>query len=149
MPRRSYDNTRRAEQSRLTSRRVLDAARELLVARGPAAVTMRDMATHAGVSAETVYKTFRTKAALIKDVYDVTLAGDEEPVPMIDRPEIQAVFGADSPRDKLARDAFAARRVGERVGPLLAKLLAAASGGDPGLAQVRETIHTQPPVATE
>jgi len=41
------------------------AARELLVERGPAAVTMRDVATHAGVSAETVYKTFRTKATLI------------------------------------------------------------------------------------
>jgi AcrR family transcriptional regulator len=143
MPRRSYDNTRRGEQARLTRRRVVDAARELLVARGPAAVTMRDVATHAGVSAETVYKTFRTKAALIKDVYDVTLAGDDEPGPMIDRPEIQAVFAATSPRDKLARYAFAARRVGERVGPLLAKLLAAASGGDPDLAQFRETINSE------
>ena len=143
MPRRAYDNTHRAEQARLTRRRVLDAARELLVERGPAAVTMRDVATHAGVSAETVYKTFRTKATLIKDVYDVTLAGDDEPIPMIDRPEIQAVFAANSPWDKLARYAFAARRVGERVGPLLAKLLAAASGGDPDLAQFRETINSE------
>jgi diadenosine tetraphosphatase ApaH/serine/threonine PP2A family protein phosphatase len=62
---------------------------------------------------------------------------------MIDRPEIQAVFAANSPRDKLARYAFAARRVGERVGPLLAKLLAAASGGDPDLAQFRETINSE------
>ncbi|WBB67705.1 TetR/AcrR family transcriptional regulator [Micromonospora sp. WMMD812] len=141
MPRRPYDNTRRAEQAQLTRRRVLDAARELLIERGPAAITMRDVATHANVSAETVYKTFRTKAALIKDVYDVTLAGDDEPMPMIDRPEIQAVLAATSPQDKLARYAFAARRVGERVGPLLAKLLGAASGGDPDLAQFRETIN--------
>ncbi|MFC4017093.1 TetR/AcrR family transcriptional regulator [Micromonospora sp. GCM10011542] len=143
MPRRAYDNTRRAEQAGLTRRRVLDAARELLIERGPAAVTMRDVATRAGVSAETVYKTFRTKAALIKDVYDVTLAGDDEPIPMIDRPEIKAVFAATSPRDKLARYAYAARRVGERVGPLLARLLAAASGGDADLAQFRETINRE------
>ena len=108
MSRRVYDNTRRAEQAQLTRRRVLDAARELLVEHGPAAVTMRDVATHAGVSVETVYKTFRTKAALIKDVYDVTLAGDDEPTPMIDRPEHRAVFAASNPRDKLARYAFAA-----------------------------------------
>jgi AcrR family transcriptional regulator len=143
MPRRVYDNTSRAEQARLTRRRVLDAARELLVERGPAAVTMRDVATRAGVSVETVYKTFRTKVALIKDVYDVALAGDDEPVPMIDRPEHQAVFAASTPRDKIARYAFVARRVGERVGPLLAKLLAAARGGDPDLLRFRETINQE------
>jgi AcrR family transcriptional regulator len=141
MTRRVYDNTRRAEQARLTRRQVLDAARELLVERGPAAVTMRDVATRAGVSAETVYKTFGTKAALIKDVYDVTLAGDDEPIPMIDRPEIQAVIAASGARDKIARYAYAARRIGERVGPLLAKLLAGARGGDADLSQFRETTN--------
>src|SRR5688572_28233386 len=109
MTRRAYDNTRRAEQARLTRRHILEAAHDLLVERGPAAVTMRHVATRAGVSAETVYKTFGTKAALIKDVYDVTLAGDDEAVAMIDRPEIQAVFAAAGPRDKLARYATAAR----------------------------------------
>ena len=143
MPRREYDNTRRAEQARLTRRGVLDAARDLLVERGPAAVTMRDVAAHAGVSVETVYKTFGTKAALIKDVYDVTLAGDDEPVPMIDRPELQAVFAASGPREKVARYAFAARLISERVGPLLAKLLAGARGGDPDLSSFRETVNRE------
>jgi AcrR family transcriptional regulator len=140
MSRRSYDNTRRAEQARLTRRGVLEAARDLLTERGPAAVTMREVAAHAGVSTETVKKTFGTKAALIKTVYDVTLAGDDEPIPMIDRPEIQAVFTATDPRDKLARYAARARQIGERVGPMLAKLLAAARGGDPELTQFRTTI---------
>ena len=143
MSRRGYDNTRRTEQARLTRRRALDAARDLLVERGPAAVTMRDVAAEAGVSVETVYKTFRTKAALIKDVYDVTLAGDDEPIPMIDRPELQAVLAASDPRAKLARFAIAARQFGERVGPLLAKLLAAARGGDPDLLRFRETINQE------
>jgi AcrR family transcriptional regulator len=143
MSRRAYDNTRRAEQAQLTRRQVLDAARDLLTERGPAAVTMRDVAAHAGVSAETVKKAFGTKTALIKAVYDVTLAGDDEPVPMIDRPEIQAVFAATTPRDKLARYAATARQVGERVGPMLAKLLAAARGGDPDLTQFRTTINSE------
>lgn len=143
MSRRVYDNSRRAEQARLTRRRVLEVAGQLLVERGPAAVTMREVATAAGVSVETVYKTFRTKAALIKDVYDVTIAGDDEPVPMIDRPEHRAVFAASGPHDKLARYAFAARRIGERVGPLLARLLAGARGGDPDLVQFRETVNRE------
>jgi AcrR family transcriptional regulator len=143
MSRRAYDNTGRAEQARLTRRRVLDAARDLLTERGPAAVTMRDVAAHAGVSAETVKKAFGTKTALIKTVYDVTLAGDDEPIAMIDRPEIQAVYAAASPRDKLARYAARARQIGERVGPMLAKLLAAARGGDPELTQFRTTINSE------
>jgi AcrR family transcriptional regulator len=143
MTRRAYDNTRRAEQARLTRRHILEAAHDLLVERGPAAVTMRDVATRAGVSAETVYKTFGTKAALIKDVYDVTLAGDDEPVAMIDRPEIQAVFAAAGPRDKLARYATAARCIAERTGPLLARLLAGARGGDPDLDRFRRTTNEE------
>lgn len=143
MTRRAYDNTGRTEQARLTRRRVREAALDLLVERGPAAVTMRDVAAHAGVSAETVYKTFQTKAKLIKDVYDVALAGDDDPIPMIDRPEIQAVFAASGPRDKLARYAAAARGISERVGPLLARLLAGARSGDPDLAQFRETTNQE------
>jgi AcrR family transcriptional regulator len=143
MSSRAYDNTRRAEQARLTRRSVLDAARDLLTERGPAAITMRDIAAHAGVSAETVKKAFGTKTALIKTVYDVTLAGDDEPIAMIDRPEIQAVLAATNPRDKLARYAAAARQIGERVGPMLAKLLAAARGGDPELTQFRTTINSE------
>ncbi|MEU4690581.1 helix-turn-helix domain-containing protein [Actinoplanes sp. NPDC023714] len=142
MSRRVYDNTRRAEQARLTRRRILDAARDLLIGRGPA-VTMREVAAHADVSVETVRKVFGTKAALIKDVYDVTLAGDDEPIPMIDRPELRAVFTATGPEDKVARYAHAARLIGERVGPLLATLLAGARGGDPDLIRFRETTNRE------
>ena len=37
-----------------------------------------------GVSAESVYKGFGTKAALAKAVFDLVLAGDDEPVPIAD-----------------------------------------------------------------
>jgi AcrR family transcriptional regulator len=143
MSRRQYDNTRRAEQARATRRRVLDAARELVIARGPTAVTMREVATAAGVSAETVQKAFRTKATLLKEAYDVTLAGDDEPVPMVDRPEFRAVLAATTPREKLSRYAALARILGDRVGPLLSKLLAGARGGDTDLADFRDTVNRE------
>jgi AcrR family transcriptional regulator len=140
---RPYDNSRRAEQARVTRRRVLDAARDLIVARGPVAVTMRDVAAQAGVSAETVHKTFGTRAALIKATYDVTLAGDDDPVPMIDRPELRAILAAPTPREKLARYAALARVVGDRTGPLVSKLLAGARSGDAVLADFRETVNRE------
>jgi AcrR family transcriptional regulator len=140
---RSYDNTRRAEQARRTRRRVLDATRDLIVERGPVAVTMRDVAARAGVSAETVQKAFGTKAALIKQAYDVTLAGDDEPVPMIDRAELRAVLAATTPREKLARYAALGRLIGDRTGPLLSKLLAGARSGDAVLAEFRETVNRE------
>lgn len=140
---RAYDNSRRVEQARATRRRVLDAARELIVERGPTAVTMRSVAARAGVSAETVQKAFRTKAALMKETYDVTLAGDDEPIAVADRPEIQAIMAAATAREKLTRYAAFARVVGDRIGPLLSRLLAAARGGDPDLAEFRETINRE------
>lgn len=143
MSRRSYDNSGRAEQARATRRRILDAARELIVERGPAAITMRDIAGRARVSPETLYKAFGTKAALVKAVYDVTLAGDDEDVPMVDRPELRAIREATDPREKLARYAALARAVSDRVGPLLSKLQAAAQSGDPDMRDIVATTDAE------
>ena len=51
----------------------------------------------AGVSQETIYKTFGGKAALLKAVYDVSLAGDDDDVPLAQRPEAIAVQDAQTP----------------------------------------------------
>jgi AcrR family transcriptional regulator len=141
--RRLYNNSLRVEQARRTRRRILDTARDLIVTRGPAAVTMREVAAHAAVSAETVQKAFGTKAALLKETYDVTLAGDDEPVPMLERPEIQAILAATTPREKIARYATFARMVGDRIGPLVSRLLAGARSGDADLAHFRATINRE------
>jgi AcrR family transcriptional regulator len=111
---------------------VIAAAHELLLDKGYAATTISQVAAHAGVSVETVYKGFGSKAALTKQVYDVVLAGDDEPVPMSERPEIKAIVAEPDPRRKVARYAALARQLGERLGPLLAVLLRA-RGADPDL----------------
>jgi AcrR family transcriptional regulator len=129
---RPYDNTVRAAQARDTRRRVIAAAHELLLDKGYAATKLSDVAARAGVSVETIYKGFGSKAALTKQVYDATLAGDDEPVPMSERPEIRAIVDEPDPRRKLALYAALARRLAERLGPLLAVLLRA-RGADPDL----------------
>ncbi len=129
---RPYDNSGRAAQALATRRRVIAAAHGLLLEQGYAATTISQIARRAGVSAETVYKAFGSKAALTKQVYDVALAGDDEPVPMRDRPEIQAVVAEPDPHQKVARYAALARQLGARLGPLLAVLLGARAS-DPDL----------------
>ena len=65
--------------------------------RGFGGTTIRQVAEDAEVSQETIYKTFGGKAALLKAVYDVSLAGDDEAIPLAERPEAIAVRDADEP----------------------------------------------------
>src|SRR3712207_4956759 len=96
-----YDNSRRAARARESRRAVVAAAHDLLVEHGFAGMKLADVAAAAGVSVETVYKQFRNKGGLLKAVYDVRLAGDDEPIPMVDRPEYRAIAEAAEPHEKV------------------------------------------------
>jgi AcrR family transcriptional regulator len=99
---RTYDATNRQQRARERRRAVVRAAQELFERDGFRATTIAAVARAAGVSAESIYKGFGTKAALAKAVFDFGIAGDDEPVPMVERPEIQAVRAEPDPRRKLA-----------------------------------------------
>ncbi|MFG1906842.1 TetR/AcrR family transcriptional regulator [Kribbella sp. NPDC048928] len=62
---------------------------------------MSAVARRAGVSAESIYKGFGTKAALAKAVFDFVIAGDDEPVPVAERPEAQAIRDEPDVRRKI------------------------------------------------
>lgn len=117
--RRKYDSSTRAEGSRATRRRILDAAQELFLAKGYLGTTLDGIAAHAEVSPQTVYNLVGGKAALFKAVYDVTLAGDDEPIPLVDRPVFQEVLQADSPQAAFTAYAEVGQLLWERVGPLV------------------------------
>src|ERR1700752_1713721 len=88
---RSYDASRRREQARARRLAVVLAARNLFERDGFRPTTIAAIAAHAGVSAESVYKGFGSKAALAKAVFDLVIAGDDEPVPVGERPAMQAL----------------------------------------------------------
>lgn len=88
---RPYDATRRREQARARRLATVLAARDLFERDGFRLTTIAAVAARAGVSAESIYKGFGTKAALAKAAFDVTVAGDDEPVPVANRPAMQAV----------------------------------------------------------
>ncbi|MER7070180.1 TetR/AcrR family transcriptional regulator [Terrabacter sp. NPDC000476] len=140
---RPYDNTSRAEAALATRRRIVEAAGALLLAEGYHAMSVTGLAARAGVSAQTVYNAVGPKAAVVKAVYDVMLAGDDEPVPMQDRPEFRTMSQApDRPSFVRAYAALCAT-IYERVGPLLGVLLAQGAGGDTGLQDFVATIDRE------
>jgi AcrR family transcriptional regulator len=70
---RSYDASGRREQARARRLAVVLAARDLFERDGFRPTTIAVIAAHAGVSAESIYKGFGTKAALAKAVFDLVL----------------------------------------------------------------------------
>jgi len=100
---RPYESARRQEQARLTRRAILDAAAELFVDPGYAATPLVAVADRAGVAIQTVYKVFGSKKALLSALIDVTIAGDDEPVPLAERPFVADIRALPDARDKLAR----------------------------------------------
>jgi AcrR family transcriptional regulator len=69
---------------------VLDAASALFSERGWSA-GVREIARAAGVSVETIYANFGSKAQLLNQVLDVAVVGDDQPVALMDRPEFAAL----------------------------------------------------------
>jgi AcrR family transcriptional regulator len=129
----------RGEQVRETRGRVLTAARELFVRRGYGGATVDAIAYRAGVSPQTVYNVVGGKADVLKAVYDVALAGDDEPVPVGERPHAAAIRAAPDPAAALRLYARVGRQMVERAGPLLATVHVQAPVLD---AQVRAFVET-------
>ncbi|MBI4944175.1 MAG: helix-turn-helix transcriptional regulator [Actinobacteria bacterium] len=138
----TYDNRQRQEAARATRARIIDAARTSFLSRGFGGTTIRQIADAAGVSQETIYKTFGGKAALLKSVYDVTLAGDDEAVPLAARPEALAVRDATSPAAAAAAYAGLAQLISSRIDPLL-RVLLGSRDTDTALAEFARTTERE------
>ena len=141
-PRRSYESPRRREQALGTRRAVLDAARDLFVERGYVATTVDAIAARARVSPETVYATFTNKRSLLSRLIDVSLAGDDAPVPILERRWVRDLRDEPDPRRRVRILARNGRRMLERSLPIYEVLRGAASA-DPEIASLWERAKAQ------
>jgi AcrR family transcriptional regulator len=81
-----------------TRRKILEAARACFIEESYGSTTIKDIAARAGVAPQTVYFVFRNKVSILSAVLDLTIAGDEEPVAVKDRPwvrELASISEAD------------------------------------------------------
>ena len=140
---RPYRSSLRSHHADLTRKRIAEAAAELFVGNGYAATTISGVAGQAGVSAQTVYNTFGTKAILLKTAYDITLAGDAQPIPLAERSDVRALYEEPDASLFLRGYARLGREVLDRVGPLMLQVAAGAAAGDPDLIGHRETTNRE------
>jgi AcrR family transcriptional regulator len=132
---RRYESTHRQEQARQTRHAILNAAAVLFVEPGYAATPLTAVAARSGVAIQTVYKVFGSKQALLSALVDVTIAGDDQPVPLPERDfvaEIAALTGARAKLDRYARHLVEIHARQAQV--MLA--LAAAATADPEAASI-------------
>jgi AcrR family transcriptional regulator len=115
---RPYDASSRRESAARNRAAVLAASRGLLSRDGYHRMTVRSVAEQAGVSPETIYKAFGGKPGLMKALWDVALAGDDQPVAIADRPQMQEVRSAAEPAEKLRLWAAFVTAANQRLAPL-------------------------------
>jgi len=132
---RPYRSPLRADQARETRRRIRDAADELFLERGFVATSMDDIAKAAGVSRQTVFTAFGSKANLLKEAFDVRLAGDDEPLSLAERPETQQILALSDPAAMLRAQADFYVITAMRVLPLWPAMVAGAAT-DPACAEI-------------
>jgi len=124
---------RRAEKAQQTRRRIIEAAADLFVADGYGATNLQDVADRAGVAVQTIYFVFGNKRVLLKELVDVTIAGDSEPIATMDRPWFTAAVAAPTAQEMVTTYVPGSSAVLARVSPIM-RVLEAAVANDPEVA---------------
>lgn len=124
---RVYNSARRRAQARETRRQILQAAGRLFTARGYAGTTMEALAQEAGVAVETVYAAFGNKREVLARLVDLSVAGDDEPTPLLERPRPRSVQAERNQRQQLHDFAHDMGAIMARVGPLFGVMRGAAT----------------------
>jgi AcrR family transcriptional regulator len=121
---------------------VIQAARRCFVEAGYAGATVQAIADAAGVSRATVFNAVGGKAALLKAAYDVATVGDDEPVPLPQRPAAVATRLESDPRRAIAIYAGMIADIGERLAPIY-EVFRAASLSDPEVRALWQEIQRE------
>jgi len=108
----------RRDRAEATKRRIVKAAYSLFSARGYSGTTMADVARQAGVAVQTVYFTFHTKPALLREAYSYAVMGDERPQIPQDQPWYRQMVDATDAVDGLRALVSGVGEIAKRVAPL-------------------------------
>lgn len=136
---RTYDSSRRKAQARRTRRQIVEAARDLFVTRGYVGATMEAIAEAAGVAVNTVYASFGNKQAILSALIGVSLVGDDEPIPLLQRQGPRDVQQARDQHGQIELFAGQMAEIMGRVAPLFGVMRTAAKT-EPEIAEMLHGI---------
>jgi AcrR family transcriptional regulator len=140
-PRRSYTAPAREQASRKTRRRIRHEAESLFVEHGFAGTTMDAIASRAGVTKRFVHIAFGSKAMLFSEVIRVAVAGDDEPIPLRNRPQWVVALEA-AGAGSLAPFAEVSATIMQRTAALL-DIADSAAAVDEGIAMLRDRARNR------
>jgi AcrR family transcriptional regulator len=114
----------------------------LFLERGYGATTIEAISDLADVPPATVYRLFSSKHGILKSLLDVSIVGDDEKVPMADRPSVRTLLAERDPREQIAGFVRVTSQVNARVAPLY-RILVSAAGTDPDAAGLLDELTRQ------
>ena len=122
-------------RTRLARRAVVEAAQTLFVDRGYGATTIEAVSERSDVPPATVYRLFASKLGILKALLDVSIAGDDRALPVLDRPEVAALFAEPDPDKLLAGFARISVAINQRSGQIY-QIVASAASAEPEAANL-------------
>jgi AcrR family transcriptional regulator len=134
--------TRRGDQARATRRRIIAAATVLFIENGYTSTTLDQIAEGAGVAVQTVYFHFGNKRTVLKEALDVAAVGDDQPIPVLERPWLHEARNATDPDRVVALWIEASRAILDRGAPLM-RVVRDAATADPDMAVLWATNEQQ------
>ena len=109
---------RRESRARETRRRIIESAIRLFLERGYVTTTVQAIADSAGVGPATIYQAFGTKQAILAAALDVTIAGDDATLPLLEREWVDAARSEQDFDARLRVVVAGAAGVAARTAPL-------------------------------
>jgi AcrR family transcriptional regulator len=129
-------------RTRLARRAVIEAARSLFIEGGYATTTIAAISRRADVPEPTVYRLFSSKLGILKVLLDASIAGDDEPIPVQERPSVASLFGEPDPHKVLAGFAAVTTQINQRTNDLYS-VLSRAADSDVEAAVLVEALRQQ------
>jgi AcrR family transcriptional regulator len=137
---REYRSPLRESQARATRLAIVEAAARLFVEGGYGATSIDAIAEAAGVGRATVFTSVGGKAEILRTAYDYAIVGDDEPVPLPQRPWAQPVLRATTQEERIDRYADVIVLVGGRVAAIYEAFRGAAATDPEVRAQWEEIL---------
>jgi len=136
---RTYNSNRRKAQANQTRMLIVEAARKLFSERGYSGATMEAIAKDAGVAVETVYATFGNKREILSTLVDISVVGDDKPIPLLQRSGPQMVKREMDQQRQIALFAHDIREIMDRVAPVF-DVMRTAAKTEPDIAELLKNI---------
>jgi AcrR family transcriptional regulator len=114
----------------------------MFVEHGYVGTTVDQIAERAGVSKPTVFASAGSKRSLLKDLCDLAIAGDDQPLPVVQRPWYQEALHEPDPARSLRLYGRNTVRIHERYADL-GEVLRSAAGADDELRDLWRTSEDQ------